>query len=58
MGVVKASPKLTDDGTEVIALPAPTKQRLTTFKQGTEPYYKVVDRLMDFYEARRDRRGR
>jgi hypothetical protein len=54
---IKPSPKLTDEGTEVIALPAPVKSRLTTFKQGTEPYYKTLVRLMDFYEERRGRRG-
>lgn len=47
---IKPSPKTTDAGTEVIALPAPVKQRLTTFKKGTETYYQVVVRLMDFYE--------
>ena len=46
----KIGPKLTDPGTEVIALPASVKARLDMLKRNGEPYYSVVDRLMTLYE--------
>jgi hypothetical protein len=58
MGKTKDSPKLTDPHTEVVALPACIKERLTKLKNKDEPYYSVIERLMNHYEDHGTRRVR
>jgi len=43
------SPKLTDPGVSVVALPPQVKERLRKMKLPGEPFYKLIGRLMDFY---------
>ena len=49
-------PKTTGDGTRVIALPKEVKERLDRLKRPKEPYYRVVQRLLDEYDAKKVRR--
>lgn len=46
----KLGPKLTEPGTEVVALPASVKARLDAHKRPGEPYYVFINRLIILYE--------